>query len=101
MLLYFASQIRSQCCMLHLLNCVVFILGGKGGEDSGPLFLNFLDPPQTVNFFDRFIYSGHICDTHKAIFGAPIPVRALVGFIFILAVSCLLLAVICYSDRFI
>ena len=51
--------------------------------------------------FDHFVYSGHICDTHKAIFGAPIPVRALVGFIFILADSYVLLAVTSFSDRFI
>lgn len=50
-----------------------------------------------MNLFDRFIYSGHICDTHKAIFGAPIPVRALVGNNFILADSYSELAVIFFS----
>ena len=41
-LLYFASRIRPQCCMLHALKTEVFSLG-KGR--LVPLFLNFLDPP--------------------------------------------------------
>ena len=43
-LLYFASRICPQCCMLHVLKSEVFIRGeGCGG--LGPLFLNFLDLP--------------------------------------------------------
>ena len=36
-LLYFASRIRPQCCMLHVLKSEVFIRGGGGGGDSTPL----------------------------------------------------------------
>ena len=47
-LLNFASRIRSQCCMLHLLKSEVSFRGGREGG-LGPLFLNFLDPPlQTI-----------------------------------------------------
>ena len=42
-LLYCASRLRPQCCMLHVLKSEVFIRG-MGGE-LGLLFLNFLDPP--------------------------------------------------------
>ena len=48
-LLYFASRIRPQCCMLHVPKSKVFIwaVGWRWGEGGvlGPLFLNFLDPP--------------------------------------------------------
>ena len=44
-LLYFASRVRPQCCMLHVLKSVVFIQGGGEAGGLGPLFLNFLDPP--------------------------------------------------------
>ena len=47
-LLYFASRIRPQCCMLHALKSQVFIREGGGGGGRGGLgllFLNFLDPP--------------------------------------------------------
>ena len=44
---YFASRIRPQCSMLHLLKSEVFIRGKDGG--LGPLFLNFLDPPLQVS----------------------------------------------------
>ena len=47
-LLYFASRIRSQCCMLHVLKREVFIRGAGGGGGLGPLFINFLDPPLVI-----------------------------------------------------
>ena len=52
-LLYYASRIRRQCCMLYLLKSEVFIRGEVWG--LGPLFLNFLDPPlQRGSLFDFF-----------------------------------------------
>ena len=50
MLVYFASRIRPQCCMLRELKSEVFIRGGGGGELGGlcPLFLNFLDLPLSL-----------------------------------------------------
>ena len=54
-LLYFASRIRPQYCMLHVLKSEVFISGGWGwgeteGGGLGPLFLNFQDPPLFLAF---------------------------------------------------
>ena len=55
-LLYFASRIRSQCCMLHVLKSEVFIRVERlGGGGLGPFFLNFLDPPlQSIFSFSIF-----------------------------------------------
>ena len=44
-LLYFASRIRPQCCMLDVLKSGGGGGGGVGGGGLGLLFLNFLDPP--------------------------------------------------------
>ena len=52
-LLYFASRIRPQCCMLHDLKSKVFIHGEEGGGLS-PLFLHFLD--LTLQCVTKFIY---------------------------------------------
>ena len=54
-LLYFASRIRSQCCMLHVLKSEVFIRVERWGGGLGPFFLNFLDPPlQSIFSFSIF-----------------------------------------------
>ena len=70
MLLYFASRIRPQCVMLHVLKSEVSIReglgGGGGGRGLGPLFLNVLDPPLTLKLkarvfnFPRFEFSSFI-----------------------------------------
>ena len=39
-----SSQIRPQCCMMHVLKSEVFIQGGWGEGGLGPILLNFLDP---------------------------------------------------------
>ena len=44
-LLYFASRILSQCCMLHLLRTQWSFHSGGGRGGLAPLFLNFLDLP--------------------------------------------------------
>ena len=46
MLLYFASRIRPQCCMLHVLKSEVFIQGVGGGWGTRPPLSDFFfDPP--------------------------------------------------------
>ena len=71
--LYFASRIRPQCCMLHVLKSEVFIWGGVGGRRSlGPFFLNFLDPPLDSESLSVY-YDKVCCST----FSAPSPQKSL------------------------
>ena len=52
-LLYFASRIRKQCCILHVLKSEAFIRCVYGGG-RGPIFLNILGPPLSKCNFNNF-----------------------------------------------